>query len=137
MWLPMMPGDDAQTARRQARDFEDRRVIHTWDQNLELGNLFSKTLGLQWTAWDVYMLYAPGTTWEGREAPQPTFWMHQLPTDSGAASGLLLNPPALSKQVLELLHKGNEPNLGDLGWLLHSKGLMKVAGEGSASSVAD
>ena len=29
-------------------------------------------------AWDVYLVYAPGIHWEGKEPPRPTYFQHQL-----------------------------------------------------------
>ena len=39
-------------------------MVHVWDPTRQVGNLYSKTLGLQSTAWDFYFLYPPGVTWE-------------------------------------------------------------------------
>ena len=103
-WIPMLAGDGIEPARQQAADLHDSRVTHSWDGERELGNLYSKTLGLSVAAWDVYMLYKPGIGWEEDEPPKPTFWMHQLSSNHGADQSICLDPARLSNE-LELLIK--------------------------------
>lgn len=132
-----MPGDNAQAALREAQTFEDHRVVHAWDPKRQLGELFSKALRLGSTAWDVYCLYASGVTWEGSEPPEPTFWMHQLPVDSGADWRLLLNSTRLPQELLKLLGEDYEPARVNLGFLLHAKGIMTVTRDRSSYSLED
>lgn len=103
VWLPMLKNDDASSAALQARTFTDARVLQRWDGSRKSGDLFATTLKLNRTAWDIYLVYAPGVTWTGESAPQPTFWMHQLRADSGADQKACLNPAALIAKVRELL----------------------------------
>ena len=129
VWLPMMPGDHRQLAGQEASAFEGIRVTHVWDEERELANLYAKTLNLSAVAWDVYLLYAPGIIWEGSEPPQPTFWMHQLPANTGAPRDLVLYPTRLAQELLTLL--GNEvvpayTSRADLGLQLHAKALTNV-----------
>ncbi len=63
----------------------------------------AKRLGLNRTAWDVYLLYAPGVKWIGDQPPMPTFWMHQLYPDTGADQRFCLNPTVLLGKVADLL----------------------------------
>ena len=128
----MMPGDNVQFADQEAATFEDFPITHRWDSERQLGNLYSMTLSLSDVAWDVYFLYAPGVTWEENEPPQPTFWMHQLPADTGANRDLVLYPTRLSHELLKLLGDGVEPShtsRADLGLQLHGKGLMNLLRE--------
>jgi len=120
----MMPGDNLEFARGEAKTFQALPVTHAWDPERRLGELFAETLKLQATAWDVYFLYAPGVTWEGDEPPRPTFWMHQLPAGSGADWRLQLNPTTLFQELLKLLGNGVAPSRVDLGLLLHGKGII-------------
>ncbi len=136
-WLPMMPEDNAQAARREAQSFEDLSVVHMWDPKCQLGELFSKTLGLGSTAWDVYCLYPPGVKWEENNPPEPTFWMHQLPAETGADWKFRLNPTRIAQEVLKLLGYIDEPSWVDLGSLLHEKGILTVARERSTYSLED
>ena len=50
VWLPMLPGDSAETAVTQSQAFQDRRVIQGWDAERRIGDLFAKTLKLTRTA---------------------------------------------------------------------------------------
>ncbi len=129
VWLPMMPNDSAEAAEAEATPFEGLGVVHAWDAERQLGNLYAKTLNLNSVAWDVYLLYAPGITWGGSEPPQPTFWMHQLPANTGAPRDLVLYPTRLSQELLNLLGVGAEPrhtSRTDLGLQLHAMALTKV-----------
>lgn len=105
IWLPILSSDSAPLARRQAEAFEDRRVVQRWDVDSRIGEAFAGSLDLRGTAWDVYLLYAPGVKWEGDAPPAPTFWMHQLPAQTGADSRLCLNPGRLMREVERLLEK--------------------------------
>ncbi len=52
----MMRKDSLERADAEAAPFEDLPVVHVWDPERQVGNLYSKTLGLQSTAWDFYFL---------------------------------------------------------------------------------
>jgi hypothetical protein len=105
IWLPILSADSAPFAVRQAEEFDDRRVIQRWDSGRRIGNAFARRLNLRGTAWDVYLLYAPGVKWEGDAPPAPTFWMHQLPAETGADSRFCLNPGRFLREVERLLEK--------------------------------
>lgn len=106
VWLPMRAGDDARAATAQAGTFTDARLrLQGWDRDLEIGHAFEQTLGLTRTAWDVYLVYEPGVTWEGALPPQPSFWMHQLTEDSGADQKYCLNPMMLAREIEKRLEK--------------------------------
>lgn len=106
VWEPMRDRDSPATAADQAGTVRDGRISQGWDGSRDVGKLFEATLDLHQIAWDVYLIYKPGITWEGREPPHPTFWMHQL---SGADPSLLLcvNPARLSTEVGKLLGQPN------------------------------
>ena len=87
----------------QAGAFVDGRLVQRWDGDRAAGNLIAKRLGLNRTAWDVYLLYAPGVKWIGDQPPMPTFWMHQLYPDTGADQRFCLNPTVLLGKVADLL----------------------------------
>jgi copper chaperone CopZ len=103
VWLPMLPSDGVKAAGAQAATFVDARVAQRWDGDKAFGTLLSKTLRLERTAWDVYLLYAPGAEWTGDAPPAPSFWMHQLRTDSGADQKLCLDPKVFVGKVTDLL----------------------------------
>ena len=102
VWEPMRDGDSPAAAAEQAEAVRDARISQGWDGSHDVGKLFGATLDLHETAWDVYLIYKPGITWEGLQPPHPTFWMHQL---DGADASLLLcvNPSRLSTEVGKLL----------------------------------
>ena len=140
VWLPMMPNDSADFARIEAATFEGQPVIHAWDGERQLGDLYARTLGLSATAWDVYFLYAPGVRWEGDLPPKPTFWMHQLPTESGVDRDRVLYPTRLSDELIKLLGDGvesDQSSRASLGLQLHGKGLMTLARDRSQYTMED
>lgn len=65
-------------------------LLHTtlatnyWNPTGDFGRQMSQVLGLLHGsspvyAWDVYMIYPPNTVWSGKDPPQPSYLMHQLP----------------------------------------------------------
>ncbi len=140
VWLPMMPNDSAEAAEAEATPFEGLQVVHVWDPERQLGDLYAKVLRLHSTVWDFYFLYAPGVRWEGNEPPHPTFWMHQLPAETGASRDLVLYPTRLSQEILNLLGSGVDPghtSHADLGLQLHAKGLSNLLKERSQYSLEE
>ena len=109
VWEPMLQGDSPVTAARQAGAVQDSRIFQGWNEKRNLGQLFGEVLGMRGAdnvAWDVYLLYKPGTKWEGRQPPPPTFYMHQL-TELNPKLLLCANPTELSLQVRKLLGQTN------------------------------
>ena len=125
----MMRNDSLERADAQAVPFGDLSLVHVWDAGRQVGNLYSKTLRLQSTAWDFYLLYPPGVTWDDDKPPEPAFWMHQLPASSGAPRDLVLYPTKFSQELLRLLGDGVEParvSRYDLGLEAHMSGLVNM-----------
>lgn len=106
VWLPMRRADNARSAEKQSEKWKSLRVLEGWDGNCQIGKVLAKTLQLQDTAWDVYLVYNRGVRWKGNKPPIPTFWMHQLKKRSGAAPNLRLNGGRISKEVFRLLKTG-------------------------------
>jgi len=53
-------------------------VQHYWDGDQRVGTAVQRFVeGLDYPAWDFWMLYRPGVAWEA-EAPEPDWWEHQL-----------------------------------------------------------
>ena len=52
-------------------------------------------------AWDVFMVYRRGVSWNATSPPEPDFWMHQL----SSAPAPHLDPEEFAKQVNALLVK--------------------------------
>ena len=121
-----MGGDDQETAECASEAFEHHRVEHGWDAEQRLSTLFAKALNLNGSAWDVYLLYGPGVSWTEEGPPHPTFWMHQLPAQSGAPGDLLLYPGRLAEELRQLLGQDREHDDQDRAFRLHAKGLAQV-----------
>lgn len=104
VWLPMKGKDTPASASAQSTTWHDERVqLQGWDDGRAIGEQFAKTLKLRSTAWDVYLVYAPGVRWEGDIPPTPSFWMHQLRSESGADQKQCLNAGRLKAQVRKML----------------------------------
>jgi hypothetical protein len=57
---------------------EGDSVHHYWDGEQRVGAAVQHFVkGLDYPAWDFWMLYKPGQTWDD-EAPEPDWWEHQL-----------------------------------------------------------
>ncbi len=78
-WVPILPDDGDAGARESSNLVTDERSSQFWDADKALPTLFAPVLGLpeDWPAWDVYLAYPAGPTWE-TEPPKPAFWHHQL-----------------------------------------------------------
>jgi hypothetical protein len=126
LWLPMLKTDDTEAAQERAAAFPSDRVEHAWDSGRRAGELFARALSLKGVAWDVYLLYAPGITWERQQPPQPSTWMHQLPSSTHADPKQLLNTARLAEALTPLLGDRALPRAPDLGLRLHLKGLDAV-----------
>ncbi len=137
IWLPIMDGDNSVAAEEQAAKFPVDRVGHIWDDDETFGNIFAKALNLQGIAWDVYLLYAAGVTWDSDVPPEPTFWMHQLPTKTGTDGRLLLAPGRLAHEVAVLLGQGDAETAWDSAFMLHAKGLGAVKTEKALSTLEE
>jgi len=96
----MLRSDDRQAALEGSAEFTDDRVSYYWDPDRAAGKSFKKTLGLWQTAWDVYLLYSPGTRWDDF-APMPHYWMHQLTMANADAPSLDVD--SLTAATIELI----------------------------------
>jgi hypothetical protein len=100
VWIPMLPADNLQSAIAQEAYFQDERITQYWDAERGLGRLVAQTLKLKDPiAWDVYLVYGRGKTWEREILPAPDFWMHQL----NERPDLHLNPDRLMAEVMKLI----------------------------------
>ena len=85
-------------------------------------------------------LYPPGVTWDEDQPPDPAFWMHQLPADSGADRDLVLYPSRFAQELLRLLGDGVEPShtsRADLGLQLHWEGLLNMTRKRGEYAIED
>ena len=96
VWIPMLAADYLNTAIAQEVFFQDERISQYWDGEQVFGRLVSRSLELAApVAWDIYLLYSPGTIWRGEMMPAPDFWMHQL----NERPDLFLDPARLMAEV--------------------------------------
>ncbi len=78
-WVPILPDDTDPPDEETIALVPDRRATHFWDAEGALPKLFHPVLRLpgDWPAWDVYLVYPPGVSWDA-EPPAPSYWQHQL-----------------------------------------------------------
>ena len=132
-----MGGDNLEAVRAEAATFQGQPLTHAWDPDRQVSDLFAKTLKLRGTAWDVYLLYPRGVRWDANEPPPPEFWMHQLPTATGADAQLLFQPSSLARETLHLLGNGAVESHPDLGLRLHAKSLAALLQRRDAYSLEE
>jgi hypothetical protein len=80
VWLNVLPGDNARTARRAAaRLFPGSEVRNFYDPDNLAGRVMARGLGAQegQVAWDIYLFYPAGSEWF-EVPPVPSEWVHQL-----------------------------------------------------------
>lgn len=83
----------------KSRSLIDKRVFQAWDPAAELGVLLQSTPGMTDTAWDVYLVYPTGITWDDAAPPEPVFWMHQLSEQYGVGDGPYLDADTMHAEV--------------------------------------
>lgn len=93
IWLPALPSDTKQDAVAAAAEFSDDRITSYWDGQMQVANVFGKSLGLPSYAWDVYLLFDSDAKLKNDKLIVPQFWMHQL-------SGVDAHVPVLDSVVL-------------------------------------
>jgi hypothetical protein len=79
----------------------DPRAQQYWDAGGWLGDAYGRVLQTPGAAWDVYLVYRRGRSWDGILPPKPDYWMHQL---SGVINAPHLDPDVLRQHVENLLH---------------------------------
>jgi hypothetical protein len=83
VWVDILPGDDAETAQKASRLFDDPRVSQMHDAALATSGVFVDGLIERPPAWDMYLFFPPRERWESAP-PQPVDWLHQLSGGRGA-----------------------------------------------------
>ena len=78
VWTPMLPGDCEKMAQSATALIPDARASHYYDPDRRAGRALASRMGGEGkVAWDIYLFFPPGMTWED-EAPLPVDWVHQL-----------------------------------------------------------
>jgi hypothetical protein len=84
VWLPMLAGDagaDVDPAAALVPGAPGARVTHFHDPERLVGEAIARSLGGDGqVAWDIYLFYGPGASWDGETPPTPHDWRHQLST---------------------------------------------------------
>jgi len=82
VWTRVLSGDTRELAEQRAREIGGEGVYQYWDEEQTIGGLLACGLlpiGDAPLAWDVYLFFAPGETWEAEGAPPcVSVWTHQL-----------------------------------------------------------
>jgi hypothetical protein len=64
IFMPMLGQDNEAAAMERIEEFSDSRLTYYWDEQRLSGEAWRDAYELEMLAWDVYMLYRPGTVWE-------------------------------------------------------------------------
>src|SRR2546428_6185621 len=74
----MLGGDELPSAIAASETFADRPIPQLWDGSQLLGKAIARSLGTpEWTAWDIYLFYAPDATWTEQGPPPPEAMLAQ------------------------------------------------------------
>lgn len=65
-------------AERAAQLLNGPSVTHYWDPSGQSGDVVQQTLQIPEYAWDVWLTYNAGPTWDAEAPPAPAAWSHQL-----------------------------------------------------------
>ena len=103
VWVPMFRGMERDVPRA-ATEVPDARARHYWDGGSVLVKGYRETLGFREDAWDIFVVYGPGATWDGDRPPAPDYWMHQLGSSSKPrVGGPFLDAEVFLQKTRELL----------------------------------
>jgi hypothetical protein len=123
VWVPMLPTDNADTAKFEQGTITDPRLQCWFDGDKAAANAWSSFIGLANTTWDVYAAYESGVAWEpAAPPPTPNIWMHQLNPTPATQLADRLDATRLAVAWLLLLGRDVEQS-ADLAIKLHAKGL--------------
>lgn len=100
VWGPMLGEETEDDAEEASKFLNDPRSTHFWTGEHDLAEMLKEPVGLtDELAWDVFLVFAPGVTWNDRP-PKPDYLMHHgksLPEE------LRLNGIKLREQVRRML----------------------------------
>ena len=79
LWGPFLQRDNEESARTAVQQCLAPETVHFWVPSQKLSTDLSLVLRLApgRVAWDVYLLYRRGITWD-KIIPAPSYWQHQL-----------------------------------------------------------
>ena len=101
VWVPIIRSDKRPPDPSTRSLVPDKRASHYWDAKPALPLAFREPLGLpeEHVAWDAYLLYPKGITWEDTP-PKPAYWEHQLTAVTIAPH---LDPKTLARKLREII----------------------------------
>ena len=77
VWTAAIRTDHYEASIESRKLIPDARARHYWDGEQKYGYALAPVLGTRMDfAWDVYVVYEPGTSW-GSAPPAPADWLHQ------------------------------------------------------------
>jgi hypothetical protein len=107
VWEKIGAHDSPEAARKATMLLPDPRVHFFWSDDRIAGKAFQGAVGIQGTpAWDVFLVYGPGKTWNGEAPPIPDYFMHNQPSHPELPKDRLLNGNRLAEKVKILLAEG-------------------------------
>lgn len=131
IWVPMLPADNAESAKLEQENITDPRLQSWFDADKAAANTWSSFIALPATTWDVYAIYDRGVAWgEGQPPPAPRIWMHQLNPSPATKLADRLDCVRLADEWLELIG-GEARQSAELGARLHAKGRAVSVRDGS------
>jgi hypothetical protein len=104
----LTPAPKAKDVPPAAELLQNSDVRHYWNPSGAFGRALSEGAGLTSDgkpvyAWDVWLVYGPETTWDGKTPPKPRLLMHQLRALKGSKEFPHLDSKAFAQQVHQLL----------------------------------
>ena len=131
VWVPMLPGDNLDTAMAEQNAMSDPRLHFWFDADKAAANEWSSFVGYPQTSWDMYSIHDGDTVWAaGAPPPTPRIWMHQLNITPATKLADRLDATRLARLWLDLL--GEASTRADaLAAVLHANGQAVSARDGS------
>jgi len=112
VWIPMLDADELPLADKASARFGDLDVSQFWDGAKKLGNEVGHSVGADgWTAWDVYLVYAPGAEWTAAGLPAPAAALAQAGGVVVGTPGTL--PPAGDQSRVPRRMRGHADAVGE------------------------
>jgi hypothetical protein len=108
----MVDDDELPAANEASKRFADVPGPQFWDGDQKLGDAIGRSIGADgWTAWDVYLFYAPGAEWTDEGMPAPSVALAQAGGAVVGTKGSL--PPAGDQSRLPKRMRGRADVVGE------------------------
>lgn len=102
VWENISSQDSKEMAQAAANLLHGDRVTHFWAEDRWVGEALQEQVGLESPAWDVFLLFPQGATWQG-SPPEARLMMHNLRGSDELPKEAYLNGLELAEGVRELL----------------------------------